>query len=202
MVAFITILVALIMIPFVLNWLWNRYNPVEQDKQGGEEVDEEFLTPTESENLLSPEEVEIIVGEIKQSLDDDSQGKKSDIRYSISFDESLLKPTFQEMLLDLINEKNVYHIDFYKAAWIDRKLFSAIMNNKYYKPKKTTAVACCLGLRLSLLEATRLMEAAGYSLSESILWDVIIRYCIEHEIYDINQVNQILDAHGEKCIGC
>ena len=110
--------------------------------------------------------------------------------------------TFHTTLLKLISDKNMTNVEFYKAAWIDRKLFSAIKNDLFYKPKKETAVACCFGLRLDKKEADMLLESAGYTLSNSIQWDRIIDYCICHEIYDINQVNQVLYAKGEKCIGC
>ena len=139
--------------------------------------------------------------------------EKSDRRYSIKVDidgdasafpfvAPPLEPTFQERLIFFLEKKGLTNVDFYKAAWIDKKLFSAINCNKYYKPKKTTAVACCLGLQLSLTETNILLKAAGYVLSDSIKWDAIIKYCIKNKIYNIWQVNQILDEMGEKCIGC
>jgi len=165
----------------------------------------ENLTPVDGDKLSETRVAEIVQSINEEILERERQKNEprtSDVRYSIEIDVFELKPTFQELLLQYIEEKGISHIDFYKAAWIDRKLFSAISNHPYYKPKKETAVACCFGLKLSVQEAEKLMDAAGYSLSKSILWDVIIRYCIEHKIYNINQVNQILDAHGEKCIGC
>lgn len=109
--------------------------------------------------------------------------------------------TFQEMLLGLIKDQGMTNPEFYNAAMIDRKLFSTIKNNANYKPKKETAVACCFGLNLSLKEAEKLLEAAGYKLSLAILWDRIIYFCLDHRITDLDIVNELLYEEKQKCIG-
>ncbi len=172
----------------------------------------ERLTPSSDKQLCPEDEIADYVAEIEGLSSASEDTIRHDARYSISvnlddYDSNPLSidkldPTFQEQLLKLISENGLTNVEFYNAAWIDRKLFSAINSNKYYKPKKETAVACCFGLRLSLSEAEKLLKAAGYALSDSILWDRIIRYCLEHDINRIEQVNQILDKMGEKCIGC
>ncbi|MCR5811435.1 MAG: hypothetical protein K6G34_08550 [Lachnospiraceae bacterium] len=112
----------------------------------------------------------------------------------------LVSPTFQEMLMTCIERKGMENSEFYKAALLDRKLFSAIKNNPDYQPKKETAVACCLGLQLCLQDAEKLLELAGYTLSMAIGWDRVIYYCLQNRIYDIDVVNEILWEEGEKCI--
>jgi len=132
----------------------------------------------------------------------------SDVRYSIKvewtdFDEwqtQLLAPTFQEMLFTCIQRKGLSNTDFYKAATLDRKLFSAMKNNRNYQPKKETAVACCFGLGLNLSDAEKLLELAGYKLSLSITWDRVIYYCLKNGIFDIDSANELLYEAGEKCI--
>ena len=109
--------------------------------------------------------------------------------------------TFQEKLMEFIRQRGMTNPQFYNAAMIDRKLFSAIKNNRLYKPKKDTAVACCFGLRLNLKEAEQLLEAAGYKLSLSILWDRIIYFCLDHDITDLDIVNELLYEENQKCIG-
>lgn len=132
-----------------------------------------------------------------------------EVRYSLSIDisdyhdwdrrnTSAVK-TFQEQLMFLINDKGLSNNEFYKAAYIDRKLFSAIKNNTYYKPKKQTAVACCFGLKLSIDESEELLKLAGYSFSLAIKWDKIVYYCLKNGIYDINDVNDLLYEEGENC---
>ncbi|MBE5969448.1 MAG: hypothetical protein E7242_04370 [Lachnospiraceae bacterium] len=109
-------------------------------------------------------------------------------------------PTFQEMLMTCIEKKHMSNKEFYKAALIDRKLFSAIKNNRHYKPKKETAVACCFGLKLCLSDSEKLLELAGYKLSLAITWDRVVYYCLKNNIVDIDDVNELLYAEGEKCI--
>ena len=169
---------------------------------------DESLTPVHDSSRLSDE--------IKKDLIEDVLAyeepiSESDARHSYSielpYDENSFEewkkshPTFQQLLLKYIEEKGISNVEFYNAAWIDRKLFSAIKNNELYKPKKETAVACCLGLELTSAEATRLLKAAGYALSDSIVWDRVIEHCIENKIYKIDQVNEILFELDEKCIG-
>lgn len=109
-------------------------------------------------------------------------------------------PTFQELLLHCIESKGLKYPEFYKAAYLDRKLFSAIKNDRHYQPKKETAVACCFALGLNLIDAKDLLGTAGYSLSLSIAWDRVVYYCLDKGITDIYSVNELLDAVGEKCI--
>ena len=85
---------------------------------------------------------------------------------------------------------------------MDRRLFSKLNTDLSYQPSKETAVAFCIGLRLSLSEAESLLQSAGYSLSNSIKYDVIVRYLLDQQIYDIDDVNAVLYKFGEKCIGC
>ncbi len=168
----------------------------------------ENLTPSDDTQLCSKVKLAAYVAEIERLVSLSETVNDSNARNSIRVDNPAsynmgdLDPTFQEQLLKLIGDKGLTNVEFYNAAWIDRKLFSAINGNKYYKPKKETAVACCFGLKLSLWEAEKLLKAAGYALSDSILWDRIIKYCLQHDINRIEQVNQILDEMGEKCIGC
>ena len=166
----------------------------------------ERLTPSKSEVPLSEEKISEILNAIAEEnrrSEEDEQavsGKKFCIEVPVDAFERR-SYTFQEMLLRCLEDKNMSNVEFYKAAWIDRKLFSAINSNVYYKPKKETAVACCLGLQLNMTDTRDLLETAGYALSDSIKWDMVIKYCIQHRIYAIDQVNQVLYAAGEKCIG-
>ena len=118
-------------------------------------------------------------------------------------DEILKSPgdTFQKHLLSLIEKKNVKDSAIYKKADIDRRHFSKIRSNSNYQPKKQTVLALVLALELNLDEATDLLKRAGYALSPGSRSDLIVQYCIEHQIYDLPTVNEILFSYDQPLLG-
>ena len=105
--------------------------------------------------------------------------------------------TFSEMLLRLIDEKGLKDSDAYKRANIDRRLFSKIRGDKNYLPSKKTAISFCMALQLEMDEAKKLLATAGYALSSSSRFDLIIMYLIENSEYNIHFANIVLEDYGE-----
>ena len=122
-----------------------------------------------------------------------------------------------DMILIMLNEnenqtfvdKLVYHIDkkgfkdskVYKAAQVDKRLFSKINSDREYKPSKDTAIALSMGLELSVEEANDMLSRAGYTFSHSNKRDIIIEYFFREKVYDLIIINEVLYHLDQKLIG-
>ncbi len=108
-----------------------------------------------------------------------------------------LDETFQQMLLRIIDERGLKDSDVYRRANIDRRLFSKIRSDVSYKPSKPTVLSFAIALRLDLQETKQLLAKAGYTLSHSIVSDIIVEYYISHGNYNIYLVNETLFEYNQ-----
>ena len=108
---------------------------------------------------------------------------------------------FTETLLKLIDQRGKKDSEVYKKALLSKQHFSKIRNNPDYKPTKPTAIALALALELNLEQTRDLIGRAGYALTNSSKFDLIIRYYIEQGNYNIVEINLALYEFDQSLLG-
>jgi hypothetical protein len=104
-----------------------------------------------------------------------------------------IKDTWQQSVFHFIDLKGYKDPDVYKRANLSKQTFSKIRSDMYYQPNKDTALQMCIGLMLNIDETKDLLAKAGFALSNGIKRDLVVRYFIENEIYNVDELNLILD---------
>ncbi len=112
-----------------------------------------------------------------------------------------ISETFSEMLFRHIDQSGLTDPQVYRRANMDRRLFSKIRSNTEYQPSKNTALALAVALKLNLDQTTDLLRRAGYALSPSSKFDLIVEYFIREQLFDIFEINAVLFEYGQSLLG-
>lgn len=112
-----------------------------------------------------------------------------------------LEKSFMELVFTFADQKGISDVEIQKRANIDRRAFSKLKCGTTKNPSKATALALAIALRLNLDDTKDLLSRAGLALSPCSKQDLIVRYFIEREVYDIYEINVALFEHGEQLLG-
>lgn len=109
--------------------------------------------------------------------------------------------SFHEKLFGFIDRNNMTDVEVYKKAGIDRRLFSKIRSNPAYHPAKNTVLALAIALELNIDETKDFLARAEYAFSPSNKGDLIVKFFIEHKVYDLMAINFALEEYGQETLG-
>jgi len=153
---------------------------------------EEFLIgPKEDKPLVSPS----ISSPLTQPP------SMAEIEEGITAEFTKIEDGFTIKLLKLIDAKNLKDVECYKKANVSKQTWYKIVNEKNYRPSKATAIAFAIALKLTVAETNALLGSAGYALSRSSKFDLIIEYFLRIGEYDINKINRTLFNFDQECLG-
>ena len=107
---------------------------------------------------------------------------------------------FQKLLFKYIDDRNLKDSDVYNKVNIDRRLFSKIRNDRNYHPSKETIILLAIALELNEDELLDLLNSAEYSLPNNDIANLIIKFCFQEKIYNINTINEFLYDYNCKTI--
>ena len=145
-------------------------------------------------------------GQDTLSLDDGEYQKNAMpmmVSKTMSLKEMLkeLDAGFSETLMQLIDQSGKKDAEIYKRAGLTKQHFSKIRSNANYRPTKPTALALAIALELNLEQTMDLLSRAGYTLSNSSKFDLIVRYFIEQGRYDLMEINLALYEFDQPLLG-
>ena len=80
------------------------------------------------------------------------------------------------------------------------KITENLVGDLYQAKNKETVILLAIALELSEDELLDLLNSASYSLPKNNIFDLIIRFCFQKRIYDINKINELLFDYNCKTL--
>ena len=105
-----------------------------------------------------------------------------------------LRKSFGSEVSRIVDQEFTDPPDFYKSVGMNKRTYHKIKTDYGYNPSKKTAFQCCIGLHLGVPEAESLLKLAGYAFSPAEPGDLIVRYCLENAIWDMDTINFLLNS--------
>ena len=167
-----------------------------REKRAREKVLEKEQTQ-ESSKIVEPTPEEFDVSTMKKTKIQKGMSSTMSVNRNIDNLMNQLEETFSQRLLRMIDERGMTDSEAYTKAYVDRRHFSKIRKDINYVPNKKTVLAFTIALELSLDEAKDLLASAGFALSRSSKTDIIVAYFLQNKIYDMFEINDVLDAYGQ-----
>ena len=182
-----------------------RYDRAEDSSPCAQELSDEPVTFVADDDIPSPTDHPLCASRsVCRSVVPSNKLRSPSASRRGDFIEEALRQrdkSFSELLFHYIDDRKLTDIECYKRARVDRKIFSKIKCNDGYHPSKTTALAFAIALRLNVCETNCLLRTLGYSLSNSNIFDIIIRCYIDREVWDIDIINLTLLEYDQQLIG-
>ena len=183
------------------NYMQLQKHNIQRDRFGGV-ISGNVLSNKFIGRVNSDEKIKNIAKEKNYKIENNINLDFENAYYSeISLEDRIknIDASFSESLFKIIDSKKLKDVDVYNKANMDRKLFSKIRSGKH--PSKITAIALCIALELNIKETDNLLKKAGYALSDSEYFDIIIKYHIKNKIYDVTEINKSLFNYDQQLLG-
>lgn len=166
-------------------------------KQRAQEKSNQKETPAADREIIQSASEEFDVSTMQKTKIKKGMSSAMPVNRNIDNLMDQLEETFSQRLLRMIDERGMTDSEAYTKAYVDRRHFSKIRKDVNYVPNKKTVLAFTIALKLSLDEAKDLLASAGFALSRSSKTDIIVAYFLQNKIYDMFEINDVLDAYGQ-----